>query len=155
MKGVKAARTVSKDEPLHPFPSTVDLTSAAVAANRSAFAPLISTLRERLGTSLAGGGAAMVDRHRLRGKMLVRDRIDLLLDVGSPFLELSPLAAHGLYGGDVAAAGSVTGIGLVYARPCMLSSHGGTVNGGEVFAEMGREPLIAQELGGGQPRPRL
>jgi 3-methylcrotonyl-CoA carboxylase beta subunit len=131
---------------LHPFPSIVDPASDAVAANRSAFAPLIATLHERLAASLAGGGAAMVDRHRGRGKMLVRDRIDLLLDVGSPFLELSPLAAHGLYGGDVAAAGIVTGIGLVHATPCMLIANDATVKGGSFFAETVRKHLRAQEI---------
>ncbi len=64
------------------------------------FADLIARLRAEHAAVLSGGGKAQVDRHHARGKILVRDRIDLLLDPGSPFLELSPLAAHGLYGGE-------------------------------------------------------
>jgi 3-methylcrotonyl-CoA carboxylase beta subunit len=78
--------------------------------------------------------------------MLVRDRIDLLLDIGSPFLELSPLAAYGLYGGDVAAAGIVTGIGLLHGTPCMLIANDATVKGGSFFAETVRKHLRAQEI---------
>ena len=107
---------------------------------------LIATLRERHRAVLAGGGAAMTARHHTRGKMAVRDRIDRLLDVGSPFLELSPLAAWGLYGGDVASAGIVTGIGLVHDTPCMVIANDATVKGGSFFAETVHKHSRAQEI---------
>ena len=81
--------------------------------NRSAYSGLIETLRERHRQVLKGGGEKLQRRHRERGKIPVRDRIDHLIDPLSPFLELSPLAAWGLYGNEVPGAGMVTGIGIV------------------------------------------
>ena len=112
----------------------------------SDFPELIATLRARHAAALAGGGAALVERHHERGKILARDRIDLLLDTGSPFLELSPLAAFGLYGGEVPAAGIVTGIGLVQDTPCMIIANDATVKGGSFFAETVRKHARAQEI---------
>ena len=103
------------------------------------FDALIETLRDRQRTMLEGGGAALVQRHRARGKIAVRDRIDLLLDAGSPFLELSPLAAYGLYNNELPSAGIVTGIGLVHDTPCMLIANDATVKGGSFFAETVRK----------------
>ncbi len=111
-----------------------------------AFDALVRHLRTNHGAMLAGGGEALVRRHRERGKVPVRDRIDLLVDPGSPFLELSPLAAHGLYGGDVMAAGIVTGIGMVHATPCMVIANDATVKGGSFFAETVKKHLRAQEI---------
>ncbi|WP_333825019.1 acyl-CoA carboxylase subunit beta [Pinisolibacter sp.] len=111
----------------------------------TSFHDLVATLRERHRAVLAGGGAAQKARHHARGKMAVRDRIDRLLDVGSPFLELSPLAAWGLYGGDVASAGIVTGIGLVHDTPCMVIANDATVKGGSFFAETVHKHSRAQE----------
>ncbi len=119
------------------------------------FAALIETLRGHHQAMLAGGGAALVARHRARGKIPVRDRIDLLLDPGSPFLELSPLAAHGLYGGDVMSAGIVTGIGLVQDTPCMVIANDATVKGGSFFAETVKKHLRAQEIAGEHRLPCL
>lgn len=129
-----------------PFTTTIDPASGTFARNGEAFAALEQDLRTRQTTVLAGGGAAQTERHRTRGKILVRDRIDLLLDVGSPFLELSPLAADGLYGGGVAAAGIVTGIGLVHDTPCMVIANDATVKGGSFFAETVKKHLRAQEI---------
>ena len=112
----------------------------------TSFHDLVATLRERHRAVLAGGGAAQKARHHARGKMAVRDRIDRLLDVGSPFLELSPLAAWGLYGGDVASAGIVTGIGLVHDTPCMVIANDATVKGGSFFAETVHKHSRAQEI---------
>jgi 3-methylcrotonyl-CoA carboxylase beta subunit len=119
---------------------------SAFAANRSAYAPLIEGLRRRLGAAREGGGEALGRRHEARGKLLVRDRIDLLLDPGSPFLELSPLAADGLYDSGAPGAGIVTGIGLVHGAPCMLVANDATVKGGSFFAETVRKHLRAQEI---------
>jgi len=110
------------------------------------FAALLAQLRERQAHAMQGGGRALVARHRQRGKILVRDRIDLLLDSGSPFLELSPLAGYGLYGGEVPSAGIVTGVGLVHATPCMIIANDATVKGGSFFAETVRKHLRAQEI---------
>jgi 3-methylcrotonyl-CoA carboxylase beta subunit len=112
----------------------------------SRFEALVETLRSRHGTVLQGGGKALVERHRARGKIPVRDRVDLLLDAGSPFLELSPLAAHGLYGGELPSAGIVTGIGIVHDTPCMVIANDATVKGGSFFAETVRKHLRAQEI---------
>ena len=110
------------------------------------FEALIETLRDRHRSVLEGGGAALVERHRSRGKIPVRDRIDLLLDAASPFLELSPLAANGLYDGELPSAGIVTGIGLVHDTPCMVIANDATVKGGSFFAETVRKHLRAQEI---------
>lgn len=112
----------------------------------SRFEALVETLRSRHGTILQGGGEALVKRHRARGKIPVRDRVDLLLDAGSPFLELSPLAAHGLYGGELPSAGIVTGVGIVHDTPCMVIANDATVKGGSFFAETVRKHLRAQEI---------
>ena len=110
------------------------------------FDVLIETLRDRQRSVLDGGGAALVKRHHARGKILVRDRIDLLLDTASPFLELSALAAYGLYDDELPSAGIVTGIGLVHETPCMVIANDATVKGGSFFAETVRKHLRAQEI---------
>ncbi|MBN8943176.1 MAG: methylcrotonoyl-CoA carboxylase [Rhizobiales bacterium] len=112
----------------------------------SEFEGLIAALRDHRRAALGGGGEALVRRHRERGKILARDRIDLLLDPASPFLELSPLAAHGLYGGELPAAGIITGIGLVHETPVMIIANDATVKGGSFFAETVRKHLRAQEI---------
>src|SRR6185437_12479471 len=96
--------------------SDVDVHDAQFLANARAMRSLVDELRERTAVAASGGSAASRERHRSRGKLPVRERIDLLLDPGAPFLELSPLAAHGLYGGEVPAAGIITGIGRIAAR---------------------------------------
>jgi 3-methylcrotonyl-CoA carboxylase beta subunit len=126
--------------------SLADSDGSAFAANRRAYAPLLELLRRRLEAARKGGGKAMLRRHEARGKIPVRERMDLLLDPGSPFLELSPLAAYGLYGGEVPGAGIVTGIGLVEGLPCMLIANDATVKGGSFFAETVRKHLRAQEI---------
>src|SRR5262245_53503326 len=93
---------------------------AAFDENAALFGALIATLRDRHRTVAEGGGERLRKRHEERGKIPVRRRIDLVVDPLSPFLELSPLAAFGLYGGDVPAAGIVTGIGMIRGVPCMI-----------------------------------
>ena len=114
--------------------------------NRAAFGPLLQILRERHGRVLAGGGETLRARHRERRKVPVRERIDLLVDPLSPFLELSPLAAFELYGGEVPAAGIVTGIGMVSGTPCMIVANDATVKGGSFFHETVKKHLRAQEI---------
>ena len=118
----------------------------AFAAREAAYAALLRTLAERHAMVRDGGGARLRDRHRARGKMPVRERIEALLDPLSPFLELSPLAAWDLYDGAVPAAGIVTGIGRVAGTPCMLIANDATVKGGSFYAETVRKHLRAQEI---------
>ena len=95
--------------------------AASTSAQRQAqYDAALATLRKRMAWAVAGGGAQLHARHRERGKIAVRERIELLLDPGSPFLELSPLACWGLHDGEVPAAGIVTGIGRVAGVHCML-----------------------------------
>ena len=116
------------------------------APRRHPFDQAVQQLRGRLDWAASGGGAAQRDRHRARGKIPVRERIDLLLDPGSPFLELSPLAGWGLHGGDVPGAGIVTGIGRVSGVNCMLIANDATVKGGSFFPETTRKHVRAQEI---------
>ncbi|WP_417680405.1 acyl-CoA carboxylase subunit beta [Roseibium sp.] len=107
---------------------------------------LVSTLRETLRDASQGGGEKFRTRHTERGKLFVRDRIDLILDAETAFLELSPLAAHDLYGGEVPGAGIVTGIGMIHGHPCMIIANDATVKGGSFFAETVRKHSRAQEI---------
>ena len=107
---------------------------------------MLETLRQRHGLVAQGGGEKLRARHEARGKIMVRERIDLLLDPQTPFLELSPLAAWELYGNEVPGAGIVTGIGIVQGRACMLIANDATVKGGSFFAETVRKHLRAQEI---------
>jgi 3-methylcrotonyl-CoA carboxylase beta subunit len=92
-----------------PLPSSIDPTSSDFARNAEAMRALVSDLGQKLNQVAGGGGEASRVRHTSRGKMLARERVDLLIDPGTAFLELSPLAAYDLYGGDVHSASIVTG----------------------------------------------
>src|SRR5258707_14399656 len=98
----------------------IDPKSSDFAANTAAMVSIVEDLRSTVGAAAAGGSPRTVAKHRARGRLLARERIDLLLDPGAPFLELSALAAHGLYGGEVPCAGIVTGIGRVAGRECVI-----------------------------------
>jgi 3-methylcrotonyl-CoA carboxylase beta subunit len=126
--------------------STVSPRDERFRSNLAQYDAALQTLRAALSHSLAGGGRAHVARHHARGKLLVRDRIDRLVDPLTPFLELSPLAAWGLYGNEVPAAGIVTGIGVVHGLPCMLIANDATVKGGSFFHETVKKHLRAQEI---------
>jgi acetyl-CoA carboxylase carboxyltransferase component len=107
---------------------------------------LVGDLRARLAAARAGGGDEAVRRHRDQGKLLVRDRIERLLDPGTPFLEIGALAAHGLYDGAAPAAGMVTGIGRVRGREVMVVANDATVKGGTYFPLTVKKHLRAQEI---------
>jgi 3-methylcrotonyl-CoA carboxylase beta subunit len=115
-------------------------------ANRAHCDALLSDLRAALAHSAAGGGDKLVARHHQRGKLLVRDRIDLLADPLTPFLELSPLAGWGLYDNEVPAAGIVTGVAMVQGTPCMIIANDATVKGGSFFHETVKKHIRAQEI---------
>ena len=126
--------------------SNVDPRAPDFQARAAAYAALLEQLRERMRWAAAGGGEKLRQRHLERGKIPVRERIELLLDPGSPFLELSPLAGWGLHDNEVNAAGIVTGIGLVSGTACMLIANDATVKGGSFFPQTTRKHLRAQEI---------
>src|SRR5205085_5610215 len=111
----------------------IDPNDATFKANRDRLQQLVAELREREGQARAGGGAKYLERHREQGKLPVRGRISRLLDPGSPFLELSALAAYGLYDSEAPAAGIVTGIGRVSSREVLIVANDATVKGGTYF----------------------
>ncbi len=123
-----------------------DPASATFAAAAEANAAGVARLRSALAAVALGGGERARDRHVARGKLLPRDRVDALLDPSSPFLELSPLAAHGLYDGDAPAAGIVTGIGRVAGREVVVVANDATVKGGTYYPLTVKKHLRAQEV---------
>jgi acetyl-CoA carboxylase carboxyltransferase component len=129
-----------------PIETAVDTRSDELKANRERTLGLLAELQERLRAVRAGGGAAAAARHVARGKLLVRDRVARLLDPGTPFLELSPLAAWGLYGGEAPAAGIVTGIGRVAGREVVVVANDATVKGGTYYPLTVKKHLRAQEV---------
>lgn len=114
--------------------------------NAVAMQALVDDLRAHLTRAAAGGGEAARAKHTARGKLLPRERVQLLLDVGSPFLELSPLAAHGMYGDDAPSAGLIAGIGRVKGVACMVVCNDATVKGGTYFPMTVKKHLRAQEV---------
>ncbi len=129
--------------------SAADTASTAFTANRDAMQRLVTELRARqaaVSDRGAGGDERSIARHRERGKLPVRERIDRLIDPGSAFLELSPLAANGLYGDEAPAAGIVTGIGLVEGVECVIVANDATVKGGSYFPLTVKKHLRAQEV---------
>ena len=120
--------------------------SAEFLANAAQMQGLVEDLEETVAGVRKGGGEKYQERHLSRGKLLPRDRVNALVDPGSPFLELSQLAAHGLYGGDIAAAGIVTGIGRVAGQECMIVANDATVKGGTYFPLTVKKHLRAQTI---------
>src|SRR5271168_4506067 len=126
--------------------SDISPRSAEFAANVAAMGALVSDLREKVAAVSEGGGTAARDRHVARGKLLPRERVAALIDPGSAFLELSQLAAFGLYGGEVPAAGIVTGVGRVAGRECVIVANDATVKGGTYFPMTVKKHLRAQQI---------
>ncbi len=114
--------------------------------NRDRMAGLVARYRERLALVKLGGGPKYLERHAAQGKLPVRERIDLLLDPGSPFLELSALAAWDLYDGDAPSAGIVTGIGRVSGREVLIVANDATVKGGTYYPLTVKKHVRAQEV---------
>ena len=126
--------------------SLVSPDSPDFEANAEAYEELLEELRNRVYEAQRGGGKKAQERHKERGKLPVRDRIDLLLDPGTAFLELSPLAAFGMYDGRVPAAGIVTGIGRVSGREAVIVANDATVKGGTYYPMTVKKHLRAQEI---------
>ena len=113
---------------------------------RATMEALVAELRERTALVAAGGGEKAVERHRSRGKLTARERIDRLVDPSSAFLELNALAAWGLYDGDAPSAGIVTGIGVIEGRQCVVVANDATVKGGSYYPLTVKKHLRAQEV---------
>jgi 3-methylcrotonyl-CoA carboxylase beta subunit len=126
--------------------SQIQTRSDEFRANAERMQALVTELREKTAQAALGGTEAARKKYKGRGKLFVRERIDLLIDPGTPFLELSPLAAHGLYGGEVAGAGIVTGIGRICRRPCVIVANDATVKGGTYFPITVKKHLRAQQI---------
>src|SRR5471030_2802879 len=126
--------------------SRIDERSDDFARNATAMRALVDDLRAQLARVREGGGAVAVDRHRKRGKLTARDRIDRLVDPATPFLEFSAMAAHGMYDDAAPAAGIVTGIGTVSGVDCVIVANDATVKGGTYYPMTVKKHLRAQEI---------
>jgi 3-methylcrotonyl-CoA carboxylase beta subunit len=126
--------------------SAADPASKTFRRNEDFHRQLVSELKERIRATAIGGPESSRRRHTARGKLLPRDRIDHLLDAGSPFLELSPLAANGMYDDDSPGAGIITGVGLVSGRRCLIVANDATVKGGTYYPMTVKKHLRAQEI---------
>ena len=124
----------------------INTRSPEFAANSAAMLTQVNDLRALLARIHEGGGAKAQERHTSRGKLLPRERINRLLDIGSPFLEIGQLAAYEVYGEDVPAAGVVAGIGRVEGVECMIVANDATVKGGSYYPLTVKKHLRAQTI---------
>jgi 3-methylcrotonyl-CoA carboxylase beta subunit len=131
---------------MDPLESHLDTSSAGFRSNRERMQTLVDELNHRLAAARRGGGPKSMTRHTEQGKMPPRDRVAALLDPDTPFLELSPLAANGLYEDEAPAAGIITGIGRVQQRECLIIANDATVKGGTYFPITVKKHLRAQEI---------
>jgi 3-methylcrotonyl-CoA carboxylase beta subunit len=120
--------------------------SAPFKANAQAMGVLVDELKSRLATAALGGDERSRERHKSRGKLLPRERVEGLVDPGTPFLELSPLAAFGMYDGDIHAAGIITGIGRISGHECIIVCNDATIKGGTYYPITVKKHLRAQEI---------
>ncbi|MHB1589103.1 MAG: carboxyl transferase domain-containing protein, partial [Metallibacterium scheffleri] len=126
--------------------SRIDARSPEFIANAARMREWVADLRRQLDRAAAGGDAKAREKHSARGKLLPRERVNALLDVGSPFLEIAPLAAHGLYDDQAPAAGLIAGIGRVHGREVLVLANDATVKGGTYFPMTVKKHLRAQEI---------
>ncbi|SHF30483.1 3-methylcrotonyl-CoA carboxylase beta subunit [Streptoalloteichus hindustanus] len=126
--------------------SSADPSAESFLRHAEEHAALVADLRENLAAARLGGPERARQRHVERGKLLPRDRVDALVDPGSPFLELSPLAAHEMYQGDAPAAGIITGVGRIAGRECVVVANDATVKGGTYYPMTVKKHLRAQEV---------
>jgi 3-methylcrotonyl-CoA carboxylase beta subunit/propionyl-CoA carboxylase len=124
----------------------INSTAPEFRSNAERMATLVAELRERIARARAGGGERYLQRHREQGKLPVRDRINRLLDTGSPLLELSPLAAWDMYDGEAPGAGVVTGIGRVSGREVLIVANDATVKGGTYYPITVKKHIRAQQV---------
>jgi acetyl-CoA carboxylase carboxyltransferase component len=126
--------------------SRLEVRSPEFVENAAAMRGLVGELQERLALVRQGGGQEQMQRHRSRGKLPARERIERLIDPGTPFLEFSALAAWDMYDGDAPSAGVVTGIGVVSGRECVIVANDATVKGGTYYPITVKKHLRAQEI---------
>ena len=124
----------------------IDTTSAEFGANAAAMGALVKELHQRRAEAALGGSERARERHVGRGKLLPRDRVMTLIDPGAPFLELSPLAANGMYDDAIHSAGIITGIGPVMGRECVIVANDATVKGGTYYPMTVKKHLRAQDI---------
>jgi len=120
--------------------------STEFASNRDWMLQLVTELEERQAQARRGGGERSIQRFRSRGKLLPRERLELLLDPGTPFMELSPLAAYGMYNDECPGASQITGIGVVSGVECMIFVNDATIKGGAVYPITLDKSLRAQHI---------
>ena len=128
------------------FKSTVDPRAPIFLQNVAAMTTVVADLKHQVGVVSRGGGELARDKHLSRGKLLPRERVAALVDPGSPFLELSQLAAFGMYKNEVPSAGIVTGVGRVSGVECLIVANDATVKGGTYYPETVKKHLRAQEI---------
>jgi 3-methylcrotonyl-CoA carboxylase beta subunit len=126
--------------------SSLNSRSEDYKTNAQAMRALVEDLRAKVATVSAGGGEEARRKHTARGKLLPRDRVTRLLDPGTPFLELSQLAAYGMYGNDAPSAGIITGIGRIAGQACVIVCNDATVKGGTYYPMTVKKHLRAQEI---------
>jgi 3-methylcrotonyl-CoA carboxylase beta subunit len=126
--------------------SSINRKSEQYRENQAAMQALLADLREKVDGIAKGGGERALEKHLQRGKLLPRERIRVLLDTGSPFLELSQFAAYGMYNNEVPAAGVITGIGRICGQECMIIANDATVKGGSYFPMTVKKHIRAQEI---------
>jgi len=131
---------------MEPLETHLDTAGDDFRRNAENLTSLVEDLKTRLVAARQGGGAKYVERQREQGKLPARERIDLLLDPDTPFLELSPLAANGMYDGEAPGAGIITGIGRVQQRECLIIANDATVKGGTYFPITVKKHIRAQEV---------
>jgi 3-methylcrotonyl-CoA carboxylase beta subunit len=126
--------------------TSLDPRSETFRANAASMRAAVADLNAKVAAIREGGGEASRQRHLSRGKLLPRDRVRTLIDPGAPFLEFSQLAAHGMYGEDIPAAGIITGIGPIMGRECVIIANDATVKGGTYYPITVKKHLRAQEI---------
>jgi acetyl-CoA carboxylase carboxyltransferase component len=131
---------------MHVLPTHVDTTDPAFQTNQTRMRRLVEELAAATARARDGGGPKYLERHRAQGKLPVRERLERLLDPASPFLELSALAAHGMYDNDAPGAGMVTGIGRVSGREVLIVANDATVKGGTYYPITVKKHLRAQQI---------
>ncbi len=128
------------------LPSSVRTSDKQYVSNLEHNRAIVAALEGRMNAVMEGGGGKYVERHRSRGKMLPRERIEAICDPGTAFLELSKLAANGLYDGNAHSAGIITGIGMVHGRECMFVANDATVKGGSYYPMTVKKHIRAQNI---------
>ena len=138
-----------KQDGWNPMPiieSRINPRSQDFTDNARAMQAQLDDLNQKLAQTALGGSEAARAKHVARGKLLPRDRVENLIDPGTPFLELSPMAAHGMYDGDAPGAGVITGIGRVSGTECVIVCNDATVKGGTYYPMTVKKHLRAQEI---------